>query len=388
MSPSIESTNGDHQVVNGNSKLNGSQDANTIHTNGTTTSPLTNWSKTGAAEFDLRSDVCTTPTPSMLAAITSCTLLDDVFAEDPTTLSLESFISTLTGKPAALLVLSGTMGNQLSIRSHLSQPPFSVLADSRSHIMAWEAGGLALLSGAMATPVMPKSGGYMSLEDVKAHAVLGDDVHYCPTRLICLENTLAGSILPLSTCREIAAWARSQDPPIPLHLDGARLWDAVAAGAGSLEDYCACFDSVSLCFSKGLGAPIGSIIVGETAFIKRARHFRKAIGGGLRQSGVVASAARVGVEETFLGEKLGVGHERAREVGELWVRKGGKLVRGVETGMCWLDLEGSGVDAKEWEQVCGKEGVRVTGRGRVVCHYQISEETVRRLGRAMGKVLA
>ncbi|KAI4240456.1 MAG: hypothetical protein LQ352_007633, partial [Teloschistes flavicans] len=237
----------------------------------------------------------------MLASIQSCTLLDDVFAEDPTTQSLESHIASLTGHPAALLVLSGTMGNQLSIRTHLTQPPHSVLADSRSHIYQWEAGGIASLSGAFPIQVVPANGHHLTLQDVQKHAVLDDNIHHCPTTLISLENTLNGTILPLSDCQDISQWARAQSPPITMHLDGARIWEAVAAGAGSLEDYCKCFDSVSLCFSKGLGAPIGSIIVGSPRFIARARHIRKALGGGLRQSGVIAAPARVAVDETFLG---------------------------------------------------------------------------------------
>ncbi|KAL8765712.1 MAG: hypothetical protein Q9194_006485, partial [Teloschistes cf. exilis] len=228
-------------------------------------------------KFSAICDVVTTPTPSMLASIQSCTLLDDVFAEDPTTQSLESHIASLTGHHAALLVLSGTMGNQLAIRTHLTQPPHSILADSRSHIYQWEAGGIASLSGAFPIQVVPANRHHITLEDVKKHAVLDDNVHHCPTTLISLENTLNGTILPLSVCQSISTWARAQSPPLKFHLDGARIWEAVAAGAGSLKDYCECFDSVSLCFSKGLGAPIGSIIVGSHQFIKRARHIRKAL---------------------------------------------------------------------------------------------------------------
>ncbi|KAL8698153.1 MAG: hypothetical protein Q9224_001977, partial [Gallowayella concinna] len=236
-------------------------------------------------------DVVTTPTPSMLAAIQQCTLLDDVFAEDPTTISLESYISSLTGHPAALLVTSGTMGNQLCIRTHMTQPPHSILADHRSHIYQWEAGGISSLTGAFPIQVVPANGHHLTLEDVKKHATTDDDVHHTPTTLISLENTLNGSILPLNVCRAISSFARAHN--IKLHLDGARLWEAVAAHEGSLKDYCACFDSISLCFSKGLGAPVGSIIVGSETFIKRARHVRKSLGGGMRQSGIIAAPARV-----------------------------------------------------------------------------------------------
>ena len=274
-----------------------------------------------------------------------------------------------------------------------------------------EAGGIASLSGALALPIEPTNNHHLTLADIKRHAVTSTDVHACPTRLICLENTLAGTILPLSACQGIAAWARARTPPILLHLDGARLWEAVVAGTGSLKEYAACFDSVSLCFSKGLGAPIGSIIVGSRAFCERARHVRKALGGGLRQAGVISAAARASVEETFLGGSLRRSHERARKVARMWVEKGGRVQKACETNMVWLDLEGAGkrsssreqegeerelngncerkeVDGAElFAQAALAEGVKVKG-GRLVVHYQISEEAVRRLGRAMDRVLA
>ncbi|KAL9607018.1 MAG: hypothetical protein Q9167_008028, partial [Letrouitia subvulpina] len=278
------------------------------------------WSSPGPAVFDFRSDVVTTPTPSMLRSIQQTTLLDDVFREDPTTLSLEAFVADLTGKEAGLLVLSGTMGNQLAIRAHLAQPPHSVLADYRSHILQYEAGGLCSFSGAFPIPVTPKNGHHLTLQDVQEHFVPGDgDIHKPPTRLISLENTLSGTILPLEDVQAIAAWARAQDPPVPVHCDGARLWEAVVATTsppatppatppGSdpssngedgvstlisrLRSYSQCFDSISLCFSKGLSAPVGSVLVSSVpGFIPRARRLRKALGGGLRQAGVIAAPA-------------------------------------------------------------------------------------------------
>jgi threonine aldolase len=215
----------------------------------------------------------------MLEAIASTTLLDDVYREDPTTNALESFIATLTGKPAALLVLSGTMGNQVALRSHLQGPPHGIVTDPNTHIMQWEAGGVASLCGALMQTVLPRNGRYVTLEDIRTVAVIGDDIHYCPTRVVSLENTINGAVVPLEEMRRIYAWSRAEG--IAVHLDGARLWEAVAAGAGTLEDYCACADSVSLCFSKGLGAPMGSILVGTEGFVKRARGIRKMLGGGV-----------------------------------------------------------------------------------------------------------
>jgi len=350
----------------------------------------------------------------MLHAITHTTLLDDVFRADPITNALESHIASLAAHPAALLVLSGTMGNQVALRTHLLGPPHSVLCDHRAHILEWEAGGVASLCGALVKGVVPSNGHHLTLADVKKHAVVSEDVHACPTRVISLENTLAGEVMPLQDCREISTWAR--DRGIIMHLDGARLWEAVAAQvarrehngdlAAGLKAYCACFDSVSLCFSKGLGAPIGSVIVGSEKFIGRARHVRKSIGGGLRQAGVITAAARVAVDETFLGGKLVGSHERARQIAEMWTSKGGKLTQGCETNMVWFDLAAAGVDVKKFVEVGVAHGLQFLG-GRLVVHYrrccrylrgevevsvndsliEISDEAVSRLKNVMDEIL-
>ncbi|KAL2261240.1 hypothetical protein VTK26DRAFT_4531 [Humicola hyalothermophila] len=330
----------------------------------------------GAAGHDLRSDTMTTPTPSMLAAIQSCTLLDDVFREDPTTLDLESHCAALTGKEAGLFVLSGTMGNQLALRTLLTQPPHGVLCDYRSHIVNYEAGGVSSLTGAMVKPVVPKNGIYLTLEDVKANVYLDDDVHTCPTRVISLENTLNGMIMPLDEVRRISAFAREHG--LKVHCDGARLWEAVAAGAGSLVDFAACFDTLSLCFSKGLGAPIGSILVGSKDVIKHARWVRKSIGGGLRQSGVITAAARVAVDETFGKGPNGEGgllrdtHILAKEIAKMWTDRGGVLIHPVHTNMVWLDLDDANCPDAKFDELGKEAGLKLMG-GRLVIHYQIHQ---------------
>ena len=233
---------------------------------------------------------------------------------------------------------------------------------------------------------MPANDHHLTLSDVKKHAVTNTDIHYCPTHLISLENTLAGTILPLKDCQEISQWAHAQSPPIHVHLDGARLWEAVAAGAGELKEYCACFDSITMCFSKGLGAPLGSIIIASRLFVEKARHIRKGLGGGLRQAGVVTASARISVDETFLGNKLSATHQRAQEIADMWRTKGGKLTRATETNMVWLDLDAAGVRKEEFVEMGVKQGVRFLG-GRVVGLYQVREEAVAGLGRVLDAVL-
>ncbi|KAK4462101.1 pyridoxal phosphate-dependent transferase [Cladorrhinum samala] len=347
----------------------------------------------GAAGRDLRSDTMTTPTASMLAAIQNCTLLDDVFNEDPTTIDLEAHCAALAGKEAGLFVLSGTMGNQLALRTLLTQPPHGVICDYRSHIVKYEAGGVSALTGAMVTPIVPKNGIYLTLEDIKANAHLDEDVHTCPTRVISLENTLNGMLMPLDEVQRISAFARENG--VKMHCDGARLWEAAASGAGSLTDYASCFDTVTLCFSKGLGAPIGSVLVGDKAVIKHARWVRKSIGGGLRQSGVVTAAARVAVDETFGKGPNGEGgllrdtHTLAKEIAKIWTDLGGKLAHPVHTNMVWIDLDDAKCPAGRIEALGKEAGLRLMG-GRFVIHYQIFQNrdfVVPRLERIFKTVL-
>lgn len=342
------------------------------------------WQQPGPSAYDFRSDVMTTPTASMLEAISNTTLFDDVYAEDTTTNDLESHIAALTGHEAALLVISGTMGNQIALRSHLTQPPHSVLADIRGHIVNYEAGGTSSLSGATVNAILPANGHHLTLQDVKKHAVISDNVHFAPTRVISLENTLDGTVMPLEEVRQISAFARENG--IKLHLDGARLWEAVAAGAGSLKEYSSFFDSVNLCFSKGLGAPIGSILVGSKSFIAHSRRIRKMIGGGTRQAGVISAAARVAVDETFLGGTLRATHDRARSIQATWVDKGGRLSKPVETNMVWLDIEHEGLSAEDFAELAASHGLKAAG-GRLVIHYQIGDDAVRKLEAVMDEVL-
>lgn len=241
----------------------------------------------------------------------------------------------------------------------------------------------------MISAVVPKNGVHLTLEDVKEYAVLDEDVHSCPTRVISLENTLGGMLMPLEEVKRISAFARENN--IYMHLDGARLWEVVASGAGSLDSFAACFDTVNLCFSKGLGAPIGSIIVGPKKVIKHSRWMRKAIGGGLRQSGVVTAAARVAVDRTFgkgpngEGGLLKESHATAKRVEKMWTDLGGKLLHPVHTNMLWLDLDSMGCSGSKFTQLGAEQGLKLSGN-RIITHYQIGAEGIRRLAAVFEKV--
>ncbi|PHH68948.1 hypothetical protein CDD82_169 [Ophiocordyceps australis] len=348
----------------------------------------------GPGSLDLRSDVVTTPTASMLAAIASCTLLDDVFGEDGTTAELEAHVAGLANKEAGLFVVSGTMGNQLALRSLLKQPPYAVACDHRSHIVTSEAGGVSSLTGASVQPIVPNNGMHLILDDIVANVVVGDDVHDCPTRVISLENTLHGMVMPLDEVERISSYARQHK--IAMHCDGARLWEACAAGAGSLAQFCSHFDTVSLCFSKGLGAPVGSVIVGPAATLRHARWVRKSIGGGMRQSGVLTAAARAAVDETF--GKAGDGsdgllrqsHAMAKRVEALWTSMGGVVAHPVHTNMCWLNLDAAGCTVDAFVRICAEQGLRASG-GRLVTHYQVAQnadDVLHRLERVFAKIVA
>lgn len=245
--------------------------------------------------------------------------------------------------------------------------------------------------------------------------MLSDDVHACPTRVISLENSLNGLAAPLSETRRIAAWARQHG--IRMHCDGARLWEVVARGGGvlvsegsgeekgegegegeegaSLRDFADCFDTLSLCFSKGLGAPIGSAVVGTAATVRHGRRVRKMLGGGLRQAGAVTAAARVAVDVTFGAGPRGEGgllkasHATARRVAALWTDgpAAGKLALPVQTNMCWLDLASAGTTPARFEQLGREAGLRLMGN-RIITHYQVGEEALRRLEEVFKRVAA
>jgi threonine aldolase len=230
----------------------------------------------------------------MRQAMANAEVGDDVFGEDPTVIRLEETTAGILGKEAALFVPSGTMGNELAVRAH-TEPGDEVVVEGSSHVYYYESGGPAALAGVICRCLTGKRGVFTAadLETVLRPA----DVHFAPTRLVCVENTHnrgGGSVWPLQTVVDLAAAARKHG--FRLHMDGARLWNASVASGVPEREYAAYFDSVNVCFSKGLGAPVGSALAGQRQFIERARRFRKQFGGGMRQAGIIAAGALYALE--------------------------------------------------------------------------------------------
>ena len=261
--------------------------------------------------YDFRSDTVTRPTAAMLQAMLKAPTGDDVFGDDPTVLALESETAALLGKEAALFVASGTMSNLLAMRLHVG-PLAEVLCDHRAHVHQWEVGGIHA-TGAAVAAVAPEPGErFLTAASVAAHTRTDNCLYHQPvTAVLALENTLNGDVMPLAEVDAAAAEARALG--LATHLDGARLWNAVAASEGVAADaWAAPFDTVSVCLSKGLGAPIGSVLVGSAAHIDRARHFRKLSGGGWRQAGLLAAAGRHALAHHR--ERLAEDHAAAEEL--------------------------------------------------------------------------
>lgn len=262
--------------------------------------------------IDLRSDTVTRPTAAMRSTMAEAVVGDDVFGEDPTVRQLQERIAELLGKEAGLFVPSGVMGNQLAIKV-LTRPGDEMIVERQSHIFNYETGAPAVLSGVQ-LHVVDGEGGVLHGKHVLS-ALRPGAYWDTPSRLVCLENTLnkaGGRVYPLEATLEVAAVAREHG--LRLHLDGARLWNAAAATGTSEAEFADPFDSVSVCLSKGLGAPIGSVLAGSAEFIEQARHFRKMFGGGMRQVGMLAAAGIHAIDHQR--PRLREDHEKARKLAE------------------------------------------------------------------------
>jgi threonine aldolase len=267
--------------------------------------------------IDLRSDTFTKPTPPMLAAMMNAAVGDDVFGEDPTVNTLEAATAQLFGMEAALFCPSGTMTNQIGIKCH-TQPGQEVICDKTSHVYIYEGGGIAFNSGCQVKPLKGLLG-KITAEQVKA-AINPDDIHKAPTALVCLENTVnrgGGGTYEFADFHSVKEVCINNN--IKLHLDGARIFNAIVANKEDPMAYGKIFDSISVCLSKGLGAPIGSLLLGNAEYIKKARRVRKVLGGGMRQAGYMAAAGLYALENHI--QRLELDHIHAKQIAHALIRK-------------------------------------------------------------------
>jgi len=283
---------------------------------------------------DLRSDTVTRPTPAMRDAMMRAELGDDVFGDDPTVNALQERIAAMLGKEAALFVPSGTQSNLVATMTHCQRGD-EVIVGQMAHTYRWEAGGAAVLGSVQPQPIDHQSDGTLALADIEA-AIKPDDSHFARSRLLCLENTLGGKALPLSYMAEATALARRRG--LATHLDGARLFNAAIKLGAPARDIAQHFDSVSVCFSKGLGAPVGSALVGPREFIQRAHRWRKMLGGGMRQAGVLAAAALHALDHHI--DRLADDHLLAQRLADGLQGVPGLKVEPPQTNMVFVDARG------------------------------------------------
>jgi len=353
---------------------------------------LTIWCGTAALTapliqtVDLRSDTVTTPTSSMREAMRAAEVGDAVFGDDPTEMLLESKVAAMFNKEAALFVPSGTMGNLVSLMAHTWERGSEYIVGDEAHIYIFEQGGAAQFGGAHPRALSTHPDGSIGDVETIRSVIRTSDQHFPITRAVTLENThnlRGGKVLPMDYVTAVGAMAHDHD--IALHLDGARIWHAAAALGLSLEDVAAPADSLSVCLSKALGSPAGSVVVGSADLVAKARRLRKGLGGTMRQTGVLAAAGLVALDEIL--PTLSEAHVRASELaaglGAL-----GFAVECPETNLLYFSLtpgESHGFTAAELVAACAREGIRflvVPGsnpnRMRMVCHHQVTADGVAR----------
>jgi threonine aldolase len=339
---------------------------------------------------DLRSDTVTQPTPAMREAMAQAEVGDDVYGEDPTVNRLQKRAAERLGKAAALFVPSGTMGNLAALLAHCGRGDEVILGD-KSHTFRYEQGGMAALGGIMPHLLPNQPDGTMRLEDIE-RAVRPDDDHFPRSRLVCLENThnvCNGSPLTAAYVAEVAALAHRRG--LKVHVDGARLFNAATALEVPARELVKDVDSVTFCLSKGLSAPVGSVLCGSEAFIREARRARKVLGGGMRQVGVIAAAGVVALEQMV--DRLGEDHRRARRLAEGLDAIPGVAVQPVHTNIVYFGLEPSvALSAPEVEAQLKAYGVLLSARGhhdfRAVTHYWIDDADIERALEAMRAIVA
>jgi len=315
--------------------------------------------------IDLRSDTVTKPCPAMREAMARAEVGDDMVAEDPSVNQLQREVADFFGFEEALFVPSGTMSNQLAIKTH-TQPGDEILCDESSHIYTWEAGGPAFLSGVTCRTLHAPSG-IIRLEDVEGKIRPGNQ-HYVSTRMVIVENTHnrgGGAIHPLEGICQLREWTDKHG--LILHCDGARIWNAMVASGVAAKDWGSCLDSLSVCFSKGLGAPVGSALLGSKAFIQKARKYRKIFGGAMRQAGILASGALFAFRNNI--QRLEEDHANAGRIAQ--------TIRGTSalsleypnppTNLVWFKVNSQLATGDQFVALLKKEGVLVSQAGPQVC---------------------
>jgi threonine aldolase len=325
--------------------------------------------------IDLRSDTVTRPTPEMREAMFNAEVGDDVYGEDPTVNRLEQRAAEIFGKEAALFVPTGTMGNTISIKLHTEHGQ-EVICESRSHILNYELAMMAWFAGCVARPISA-SDGILDPDAIRREIRLLNP-HHAPTGLIEVENThnmAGGTVYPLGVLREIKACA--QDAGLPVHMDGARVFHAAVAIGSSVEHIAACADTVMFCLSKALGAPVGSMLVGPRALLDKGRLYRKRLGGGMRQAGVLAAAGLIALEQ--MPSRLNEDHAKAKMLAAKLAEIPGIALdpARVQTNIVIFDIAGLGMAASEVSRRLKERGVLANAVGptsvRMVTHYDVSE---------------
>ena len=326
---------------------------------------------------DLRSDTVTRPTAAMRAAMHVAELGDDVFGDDPTVNALQERIAAALGKEAALFVPTGTQSNLTAIMTHCARGD-EYIVGQMAHTYRWEGGGAAVLGSVQPQPLEHQADGTLALKDIEA-AIKPDDSHFARSRLLCLENTLGGKVLPLSYVVEATALARRRG--LATHLDGARLFNAAVKLGIPARDIATHFDSVSVCFSKGLGAPAGSCLVGPRDFIRSAHRWRKMLGGGMRQAGVLAAAALHALDHHV--ERLADDHALAQRLAQGLQALPGLTIEPPQTNILFADLQGE--RAPGLMAHLKSRGILATGlyRLRFVTHLDVDADDVDRTITAM-----
>lgn len=323
--------------------------------------------------IDLRSDTVTRPTPGMREAMASAEVGDDVYGEDPTVNRLQAMVAEMAGHEAGLFVPSGTMGNQVAVAVHTDRGQEVVLPEG-AHVYEYEPGAMAVVSGALPRFVRAPRG---APDPADVEAAIHGPGHQAPTGLVVLENThnlAGGTVVPLETVAAVQRVAR--DHGLPVHLDGARAFNAAVALGVGVDAVCAGFDTASLCLSKGLGAPVGTVLVGSREHIREAHRYRKLLGGGMRQAGVLAAAGIVAVTEG--PARLADDHRRARRLAEGLARLPGVKVdlEAVQTNIVYFEV----ARAPAFAARCRELGVLLNAMGRSRCrlvtHFQVTDEDV------------